>query len=203
MTDKEIERSIKMKENGADYREIAEAMLQADGEDQAVIINEHEGCYPALSRYINEHYGGNVAVFAKVANVPKGTLYGVLYGIRPSKATIDKVLVATGMTYEEIFLPNEGREAAKSQYRKSATDNFCYNGCPWEHSGVPCPSGGRPERCTANHVYQDAAAGALGREELHKRLTECTSENIALRMENEELRNRLRKMESGKNDKEA
>ena len=193
MTQDEIKRGIEMKANGAEYRKIAETLIHAAGEDDCLTITENEGCYPALSKHIKTVYGGNLTAFAKAAKVPNGTMHGVLYGKGASKATIDKILVASGMTYEEAFSTHKKlSEAGSSLCGKHKTAFFCYNGCPWENSGAPCPEHGRPERCAANRLYVDAYTDALEMEELHKQLAECASEIVALRTENEHLRKQIR-----------
>lgn len=191
MTEEEVKRSIEMRKNGSGYREIAEVILRENGEDKPVTISDGQGQYPALSHYIRVHYDGNIAKFAKEAKIPKGTMYGVICGSGTTKSNIDKILRATGMSYEEAFsTKTRDAEVLSAPSIKCTSEAFCYHGCPWEISGLPCPVGGKPEGCSANKAYQDFVMVTMECEELHKRLAECVEELVALRMENDDLKER-------------
>lgn len=59
--------------------------------------------YPAIGKWFSEH-GASLHGFAKEYGVCLTTINNVLTGkTDPSKKTIDKILTATGMTYEEAF----------------------------------------------------------------------------------------------------
>ena len=59
--------------------------------------------YPAIDYYMRKHcmtYGS----FAEKCGIGYSTVYEMLVGMySPTKATIDRILAATGMTYEEAF----------------------------------------------------------------------------------------------------
>lgn len=64
---------------------------------------KYKAVYPNLLRWIDDH-GMSVRDFSAYVDIEYNAIVRTLYGFTlPSKRTIDKILEATGMTYEECF----------------------------------------------------------------------------------------------------
>lgn len=60
--------------------------------------------YPNLERWVNRRLDGNWSELARRAGVAPQCVWKYSTGVGdPSKATIDKILRTTGLTYEECF----------------------------------------------------------------------------------------------------
>lgn len=59
--------------------------------------------YPVIEKYIIDH-NLSLRKFARRCGIPSSTMCRLLNGeTEPSKSTIDKILVETGMSYEVCF----------------------------------------------------------------------------------------------------
>lgn len=112
------ERAREMREDGMTYQQIADK-LGCSKACVARFVGAHnpfhfrivtkEGCiYPGLREWMNDNKVGRTELAQRMSNVAwpcaVSTLSGILRGHHvPSKTTVDSILKATGMTYEECF----------------------------------------------------------------------------------------------------
>ena len=68
------------------------------------MLFKYQSVYPNLEQWVNKHLDGNWNELSRRAGINCKTLHTLAIGVRnPQKDTIDKVLKATGLTYEEAF----------------------------------------------------------------------------------------------------
>lgn len=110
--------ALEMREDGMTYQQIADRLgcsksyvgqlLGAYNPYYFIAVTE-EGCiYPGLREWMNDNKVGRTELAQRMSNVAwpcaVSTLSGILRGHHvPSKTTVDSILKATGMTYEECF----------------------------------------------------------------------------------------------------
>lgn len=65
---------------------------------------KHAACiYPGIDAWLRSH-NTSVMAFGNSIELPYTHIYHIVVGkVSPTKRTIDKILRATGMTYEEAF----------------------------------------------------------------------------------------------------
>lgn len=65
---------------------------------------KYKSIYPNLERWVNKHADGNWSEFARRCGINPQVIWRYRIGISdPSKASIDKILKATKLSYEEAF----------------------------------------------------------------------------------------------------
>lgn len=117
MTSEQKIEMVTMRARGATYQAIADKFGISRQRAQVIVEScirvGNRACppsrviYPALRTFILEHCGGSVSAFSDLCGVSK--LNRILSGIgNPSAKTIQKMLDATGMKYEEAFRMEEG-----------------------------------------------------------------------------------------------
>lgn len=111
MTRSERLRAFEMRIDGATWKEIGAALNYEPStvcNDITLCVHsipkQVRCCYPAIRDVIARDYG-SIRAFADHCGLPANTLY-YLFGDprrRPAAATVDAILIATGLTYEEAF----------------------------------------------------------------------------------------------------
>ena len=114
---------IRERESGLTYREIAEkhgvsfqAVVNACGRHapgRFKPFTASQVVYPNLRRWLNENKVGKFELIRRMGNIANGGavasigrwLRGDCY---PSKLVIDKLIAATGLTYEQLFETGDG-----------------------------------------------------------------------------------------------
>lgn len=82
---------------------LGEALALGEAQHQGLRSHRYRFAYPILRGYILENHL-SVKGFAEKCGVSPHTMHDMLFGrATPTKTTIDKVLEATGMTYEDAF----------------------------------------------------------------------------------------------------
>ena len=119
MTHAERLRAFEMRLNGATWAQIGAELNY----DVATVYNDItccirsvprqvRCCYPAIRQVIIRRHGGSIRAFADYCGLQVNTLYYLFSDPcrRPASATVDAILLATGLTYEEAFRPESKEE---------------------------------------------------------------------------------------------
>ena len=68
------------------------------------MLYTYQSVYPNLEHWVNKRLDGNWMELSRRAGIDYGALHRIATGSRnPRKDSIDKILKATGLTYEEAF----------------------------------------------------------------------------------------------------
>ena len=68
------------------------------------MLYTYQSVYPNLEHWVIRHLDGNWTELARRAGVRPSSMYRIAIGVvNPHKESIDKILKATGLTYEEAF----------------------------------------------------------------------------------------------------
>jgi predicted transcriptional regulator len=72
------------------------------------MLFKYQSVYPNLGRWVDKHLDGNWTELSRRAGINYGTLHRIATGARnPRKDSIDKILRATGLSYEEAFYEDD------------------------------------------------------------------------------------------------
>ena len=111
MTRTELLRAFELRLDGAPWDDVAQALNYSTETVMAEVYASLRGrrraikcCYPAIRRVIQRDHG-SMAAFSEYCGVPLPTLYHLFSGHskRPQRKTVDAVLLATGLPYDEAF----------------------------------------------------------------------------------------------------
>lgn len=120
--ERKSDRYIEAREKGMKYREIAEmygvsfqAVAQACSKRKDfhfVRFTEERLIYPKWRKWMNDNKISTNELIRRMGNIPEGqniiTMNGYMRGDHyPGKPVMDKILKATGLTYEELWATEE------------------------------------------------------------------------------------------------
>lgn len=109
MTKDEIRLVKQLREEGVSVFDIAERMGYAPDTVRYALANperslKQEIIFPRLRNFIIENCESSVSRFAKLCDISGSTMVSILDGSHDvMKKNIDKILCATGMSYEDAF----------------------------------------------------------------------------------------------------
>lgn len=109
MTREEKRQAQEMREEGISVLEISERMGYAPDTVRYALSNPERSLkqdiiFPQLRKYIAENCESSVSRFAKECKISGSTMVSILDGSHDvMKKNIDKILCATGMSYEQAF----------------------------------------------------------------------------------------------------
>lgn len=109
MTREEIREAQKLRDEGVSVFEIAERMGYAPDTVRYALANPERTLkqtiiFPNLRKFIVDTCESSVSRFAKLCEISGSTMVSILDGSHDvMKKNIDKILCATGMSYEQAF----------------------------------------------------------------------------------------------------
>ncbi len=120
-----IERMTCLRERGNTYEEIAKmegvskqrVFQLIGGINRARVkpLTKKQCIYDGLRKYLNENHIGRAELTRKLYGYYHSSTYSCLCkwlrGVEMTMSTINKILSITGLTYEQVFLWQEGSEA--------------------------------------------------------------------------------------------